>query len=156
MLEVDAAGTLPEDELAILEDNLGMALPAAYRRWLATTNGGKASGDPPLPGIPDEEGDVLVDLLGARDDEPANDLRWYRHTQLHHDEGCIADVPAEFLHVGATGNGAVLVKVTGDDVGSVWWADCDLLSDAVERDLDVANHALRRLADDFDAFLALF
>ena len=34
--------------------------------------------------------------------------------------------------------------------------DFDTLSDAVERGLSVVEHAMHRLADDFDAFLALF
>lgn len=156
MLQIDAEGTLREEDVASLEEDLGVALPQPYRRWLAATNGGYTRDEPELPGLAGLDSDLLLGLFGVRDDdELASNLRWNRQAQLNSD-GFHADVPTDFIPVGSTGDGLIVLKVAGDDLGSVWWADFELLSDAVERELPVVGHALRRLADNFDAFLALF
>lgn len=141
MLEVEPEGPVTEDQIADVEAKLGVdRFPDAYRRWLARTGGGTLSGDTTVPGT---DGNGLLSWINGPDKLPL--LQQLERNDV---------VPADAVVISGGHGGALALRVRGEDEGSVWWVDYDL---ADELDIyEASEQVMRRLADDFDGFLALF
>jgi len=137
-------GPAGRDQLVDAEGSLGVELPAPYRSFLATVGGGH-TGDLEVPGT-DGMG-VLQELYSATDlvARNASDAR---------EAGFAVSVPREYLLIGEGAGGALCLQVTGEDRGSVWWADFDLAGEY--EDEDPHQDVMIRLAGTFDEFLELF
>ena len=126
-----------------LESQLGRPLPAAYRSFLARTNGAA----PTTPGVHPGHGFVADQpFFGLGRTDPLQDLvyanRWLGDR-----------LTADFLAVGHVQGGLVAVRVAGDDAGSVWYLDDDDHRDDDRFDAEyISAHLLHRLAGDFDGF----
>jgi hypothetical protein len=132
---------VPEDLLGLLEQALGWPLPVAYRRYLAQTNGA----GPAAPGVLPGHGFVADQpLFGIAREDPHQDLsyvsEWVRDR-----------LTVDFLPIGYVQGGLLAVKVSGDDLDSIWyWDDDD------PRELDghdaayISAHLLHRCADSID------
>jgi len=126
-----------------VEDRLGYRLPEAYRRFLAATNGGRPVRPALHPGfgfVLDQRffglarQDWLQDLVYAND--------WFRDR-----------LTADHLAVSYLQGGLLVLKVRGDDAGSVWYWDDDDPRDTDDHGpAEVCERLLHRLADDLDAF----
>ncbi|GAB3754836.1 SMI1/KNR4 family protein [Microlunatus parietis] len=140
MLEVDAREPASELQIAEVESALGFQLPEAYRSWLKATNGAEVPQDTPVPGT---EGNGLFSEFEPVERLPM--VRAYEGSDV---------IPRDYVAVNIGDGGAVAIKVRGDDIGSVWWADFDqaeLLGIADGSSQEI----MRRLADNWDEFLAL-
>ncbi len=145
---MDARGpVVDEARIASFEQALGSALPAAYRRFLLTTNGGTPNDrNAELAG----KHSVVVHVLKSLD-EPEDGPRLTPTPEF------AADFPSlDLLEIGydAFGNRIVLV-VRGDRRGEVWFQS---LTDpqpewANPRLAWFERRDLKKLADDFDMFL---
>lgn len=133
-------GPASEDDLRAVESALGLQLPPSYRSWMLRVGGGELARDEVVPG---SGGDALIGEI-----DPVADLVGYRELES------TANVPAEFLVVTLGQGGCLALRVGGDDEGSVWWADT-AAAGSIPDDAP-APEIMRRLADDFDAFLELF
>lgn len=134
---------LAEDALAAVEERLGYGLPSAYRAFLGRTNGAR----PAFPGVHPAAGFVADQRLFG-----LNRPDWLQ--DLVYANGFVGDrLTADHLAVGYVQGGLLVLRVRGDDAGSVWWCDDD---DPRDRDrytaADVCERLLVRLAGDFDAF----
>ncbi|GFJ77704.1 SMI1/KNR4 family protein [Phytohabitans houttuyneae] len=136
-----AGDEVPDDLLDLLESALGWPLPPAYRRFVAETNGvGPAAPAvlPPYGFVADQP------LFGiARED---------RHQDLSYVADWVRDrLTVDFLPIGYVQGGLLAVKVSGDDVDSVWYLDDD---DPRDREAygpeEVCGHLLQRCADSVD------
>ncbi len=144
MLEVEARGPVSDEDLARVEQQLGVSLPPAYRRRLQTTGGGP----PEEPyGIDEVDGEVNT-FVGLGPD----------YSILEQYQGFDVLLPRDLIRI-AYGNGGTIaikvkVKVKGEDVGSIWWSDHDKAQSigASEPSYDYCT----KIAEDFDAFLARF
>jgi A nuclease of the HNH/ENDO VII superfamily with conserved WHH/SMI1 / KNR4 family (SUKH-1) len=132
---------VPDDLLDLLESALGWPLPPAYRHFLAETNGaGPAAAAvlPPYGFVADQP------LFGiARDD---------RHQDLSYVGDWVRDrLTVDFLPIGYVQGGLLAVKVSGDDLDSVWYLDDD---DPRDREAfgpeEVTAHLLHRCAESVD------
>ncbi|MGH3716383.1 MAG: SMI1/KNR4 family protein [Micromonosporaceae bacterium] len=137
-------GPAPEKELTELEGQLPAPLPAAYREFLAATNGGR----PATPAVHPRFGFVVDQTFfgfGRRD--------WFGN--LSHVRQWLKDkFTADFLPIGHVQGGTLAVRLTGEDAGSVWYYDDDDPRDDDSYDADeVAERLLRRCADSFDRFV---
>ena len=106
---------VPDDLIDLLERALGWPLPPAYRRFLTATNGaGPAAAAvlPPFGFVADQP------LFGiARED---------RHQDVSHVGEWVRDrLTVDFLPIGYVQGGLLAVKVSGDDLDSVWYLDDD-------------------------------
>lgn len=145
---MDARGPLVDEaRIASFESALGATLPAAYRQFLLTTNGGAPSErNAEISG----KHSVVVHVLKSIDD-PEDSVRLTPTPEY------AADFPSlDLLEIGydAFGN-RILLAVRGARVGEVWFQS---LTDPQP---EWANPRLEwferrdvvKLADDFDAFL---
>jgi hypothetical protein len=126
--------------VAEVEDALGVNLPESYRTFFLHNGGGVVAG---CWVVPDRDGSAtLGEFLG-----PDQLIR------MQH-KGSAEVIPHDYIVIADGGGGTLAIKVKGDDIGSIWWADYDLAEeiDADEPTLEV----MRRLADNFDAFLNYF
>lgn len=131
-------GPVPDERITQTEQTLGVHFPAGYRSFLASTGGGSTGANLVIPGT---ERNGLLDRLYGIDRLPRAQERI----------GFNEIVPERYLLVGDGAGGALAVD-SGD--GSVWWADWDK-----GEELGVtgpSQDVMLRLADDFNAFLALF
>ena len=134
---------LADEAVAKLEDQLGYRLPAAYRDFLARTNGGHPAGPAVHPGH-----GFLVDqpLFGLARPDRLQDLGYA--TAWFGDR-----LTADWLAIGYVQGGLLAVRVRGGDEGSVWYWDDDDRRDTDEYTAhDVCTRLLHRCADDFTAF----
>lgn len=132
---------VPDDLLDLLESALGWPLPPAYRRFLGETNGA----GPAVPAVLPPYGFVADQpLFGiARED---------RHQDLSHVGEWVRDrLTVDFLPIGYVQGGLLAVKVSGDDLDSVWYLDDD---DPRDRESfgpeEVCAHLLQRCAGSVD------
>jgi A nuclease of the HNH/ENDO VII superfamily with conserved WHH/SMI1 / KNR4 family (SUKH-1) len=142
---VTSAQRLPERLVQRLEERLGQPLPAAYRAFLAATNGAT----PTAAGIHPGFGFVV--------DQPLFGLgRTDRHQDLVYANEWFGDrLTREFLAIGYVQGGLLAVKVTGADAGSVWYLDDDDYRDDDSFTApDISSRLLARCADDVDQFWA--
>lgn len=130
-------GPVTEEQVARAEAQVG-SLPTAYRRFLLETGGGSLAEPYEIPGF---GGSAL--LTQFYDVESLVEMQGLGFNEV---------IPKNLVAIGRGGGGALSVKVSGDDVGSVWWADYD---QAEELGLEEpSEQILKRLADDLDVFLA--
>lgn len=137
--------TVPDDVLDLLERLLGWPLPPAYRRFLAETNGAGPAAPGVLPGF------------GFVADQPLFGLaRTDRHQELSYVREWVRDrLTLDFLPIGYVQGGLLAVKVSGDDLDSIWYYDDDDPRDRDDVDAAyICTHLLRRCADTIDEFLA--
>lgn len=133
---------LAPDAVALGEEILGLRLPAAYRDYLARTNGG----GPNVPAVHPGYGFVLDQpLFGFRDD---------RTQDLGYANAWFGDrLTAEWLAIGYVQGGLLTLKVRGEDVGTVGYLDDD---DPRDRDHftaeEICDRLMHRLAGDFTTF----
>jgi hypothetical protein len=140
---IDVAQRLAEEAVAVVEERLGYRLPAAYRDFLARTNGGRPAraalhprfgflADQPLFGV--ARTDWLQDLVYAN--------AWFGDR-----------LTPDWLAVGYVQGGLLAVRVRGGDEGSVWyWDDDDPRDTAGYGAAEVCARLLHRVADDFAGF----
>jgi hypothetical protein len=134
---------LTEEAVVAVEQRLGHALPDSYRRFLARTNGGAPVGPAVHPGF------------GFVADQPffgVGRSDWMQ--DLAYANGWFGDrLTADWLAAAYVHGGLILVKVRGEDRGSVWYCDDD---DPRDRDdltaAEVCATLLHRVAHDFAAF----
>lgn len=140
MLEVEARGPVSDEDLARVEQQLGVSLPPAYRRWLQATGGGP----PEEPyGIDEVDGEVNT-FVGLGPD----------YSILAQYQGFDQLLPRDLIRI-AYGNGSTIaIKVKGEDIGSVWWSDHDKAQSigASEPSYDYCT----MIAEDFEAFVGRF
>src|SRR5687767_14549793 len=107
-----------EAQVRALEERLGAPLPADYRKFLMTINGGcRPGGGWDLPKF-----EINVDTFyGLRGDH--YNLADAVERVLRREEGT-ANFPADMIHIGdeLTGN-PILMKYRGDGAGSIWFWD---------------------------------
>jgi SMI1 / KNR4 family (SUKH-1) len=139
-----------EEALAGAERELGFRLPKAYRSWLAATGGGQPSDDLEIRnGVVTEFYEVEphgVDysLVSTNNNRASTMDSW---------------VPRDFLVASAEAGGVVALKVIGDDIGSVWWADYDKADEIAPRgdhELEPLPEIMERLADNWTDFVMLY
>jgi hypothetical protein len=136
---------VPDDLLDLLERALGWPLPAAYRRFLAETNGAGPAEPGVLPGygfVADQR------LFGIAREDRQQDLsyvvEWVRDR-----------LTVDFLPIGYVQGGLLAVKVSGDDLDSVWYLDDDDPRDRDAYDAEyICANLLHRCADSIDGLWA--
>jgi hypothetical protein len=136
-----AGDEVPEDVMEIVGRMLGWPLPPAYQRFLATTNGAGPAEPAVLPGFGFVADQPLFGL--ARED---------RHQDLTYAWEWTRDrLVVDFLSIGYVQGGLLAVKVSGDDLDSVWYWDDDdpRARDAFGPDY-ISTHLLHRCADSID------
>jgi hypothetical protein len=139
------AEAVPEELLTLLEQALGRPLPAAYRRFLAATNGAGPAGPAVLPGhgfVADQQ------LFGiARAD---------RHQDLSYLVDWLRDrLTVDFLPIGYVQGGLLAVRIAGGDLDSVWYLDDDDPRDRDDVDADhICANLLTRCADSVEDLCA--
>jgi hypothetical protein len=134
---------LSDDALAGLEEQLGVALPPAYRGFLGRTNGGR-----PVPA-------AVHPGFGFLADQPFFGVaRADRLQNLGYANAWFGDrLTADWLAIGYVQGGLVVVKVRGTGTGSIWYWDDDDPRDADEYTAEeICDRLLHRCADDFDSF----
>jgi A nuclease of the HNH/ENDO VII superfamily with conserved WHH/SMI1 / KNR4 family (SUKH-1) len=134
---------VPKESLDLLERLLGCPLPPVYRRYLAETNGA----GPAAPGLLPGHG-LIADqpLFGLARKDRSQDLsyvaEWLRYR-----------LTAELLPIGYVQGGLLLVKMSGEDIDSIWYWDDDDPRDRDAYDVEhVRDNLLYRCADSIDAF----
>lgn len=140
------SGTLDDALIVAVEQRVGYPLPSAYRRFLAEGNGAV----PTTPGLHPGHGFVVDQpffAIGPPD----------RHQDLLYARIWFADrLTDEFLAIGYVQGGVLALKLTGPDVGSVWFADADDPRDDDRYDaVDFCARVLSCCAEDMDGFWAL-
>jgi hypothetical protein len=133
---------LSDDAVAAGEEHLGVRLPAAYRDFLARTNGGA----PARPAVHPGFGFVL--------DQPLFGFRADRGQDLGYVNAWFGDrLTGDWLAIGYLHGGLLTLKVRGDDAGVVGYLDDD---DPRDRDTftadEVCERLLHRVAPDFASF----
>ncbi|MEU3958782.1 SMI1/KNR4 family protein [Streptomyces buecherae] len=136
--------SVTEDQVLVVEEDLGYRLPDAYRAFLKA-----AGGCAPVGAALDPELGLLVDqpFFTVRDEAAVNDLVYANK--------CLRDhFTKDYLGVGFVQGGVIAVKVRGEAIGSVWFCAYD---DARDRDgwsvQDRVAELMLPCGDDFDAFL---
>jgi hypothetical protein len=132
---------VPDDVLDLLESALGWPLPPAYRRFLAETNGAGSAAPAVLPPYGFVADQPLFGI--ARED---------RHQDLSYVGEWVRDrLTVDFLPIGYVQGGLLAVKVSGDDLDSIWYLDDD---DPRDREAygpdEICAHLLHRCADSVD------
>jgi hypothetical protein len=134
---------LDEPVLVAIEQRLGTRLNAAYRDFLARTNGAA----PVRPAVHPGHGFIV--------DQPFFGLaRPDRLQDLVQANASFTDrLTGDFLAIGYVQGGLLAIRIRGGDEGSIWYWDDD---DHRDRDGytadDVSARLLHRCADDFDGF----
>lgn len=136
---------VPDDVLDLVERLLGWPLPDTYRRFLAETNGAGPATPGVLPGFGFIADQPLFGI--ARED---------RHQELSYVSEWVRDrLTLDFLPIGYVQGGLLAVKVSGDDLDSIWYYDDDDPRDRDDADPeDICGHLLHRCADTIDDFFA--
>jgi len=132
----DSYAPVSEEDLRLLEKEIGAPLPKEYREFIRSRNGGDFPYEVEFHTAKGEPVSRLKGLYGAG--VPGNDEigDTYRTLSAHLPEGLVP--------IGNdSGNGQTCVKVSGNDLGSIWiWQ----LNDPDDHGVRVANH--------FDEFMA--
>lgn len=147
MIAYEPRGSVTDAELERLEDRLGRRLPDDYRGWLRDNDGAWLD----TLGL---RGGVVNRFLGVLDTDGGGGLAQLNRTPCG---GFASWVPDEWLVASDGSGGVVCVKVTGDGIASVWWADYDLAEEIAprdERENDPLPQIMERLADSWTRFLA--
>jgi hypothetical protein len=113
-----ASAQLSEDLLVRIENYVGAPLPIEYRNYLARSNGGR----PMFPSVYPARG-FIVDqpLFGVT--IPGEDLMTdVRHQYAYHRDR----LTPQWLPIGFVQGGLLVLKLTGDSTGSVWYLDDDI------------------------------
>ncbi|GAB3768691.1 SMI1/KNR4 family protein [Microlunatus parietis] len=138
-LAIEPEAPASEEQIAAVETELGVRLPVPYRNWLKQTNGCLVGEYTRVPGVGEGTFSEIdaVEALPSINRSSLNDL-----------------IPDDFLQLTISFGGSLAIKINGDDQGSVWWAsswkaEVDGILDEPSREI------MFRLADDWDAFLAL-
>jgi hypothetical protein len=126
-----------EERVAEAEGKLGVRIPETYRSFLRSTDGGALAESYV---VPESGGSGLIEEFWDLDG-----LVEMQHV------GFNEVIPFDYITVASGGGGAACVKVTGDDAGSVWWANYDY-AERIEAE-EPTEEVMTKLADDFDAFL---
>jgi hypothetical protein len=110
-------GPVSAQQLAALEKTLSVKLPAAYKKFLRTTNGGMPN--PDCFTVPDH-GDALCGVLfGIRDERRAADLEWEQEQAKQWDP-----LPRGFVAIGRDpGGNLLLLSTSGEQAGVVFYWD---------------------------------
>ncbi len=114
MITVESRGPTSEEDVSAFEAEFDLTLPPEYRTWLLTVGGGHAAGEPGLGN------GVITEFLTL-----GKPLDYNLATARRIRGGPNAWVPREWVLITAGAGGDVAVKVEGDDIGSIWWADYD-------------------------------
>ncbi|WP_178379967.1 HNH endonuclease [Cryptosporangium aurantiacum] len=134
---------LGENVLGAVERRIGQPLPDAYRRLLGAATGV----GPTAPGVHPEHGFVVDQpFFAVGHADRHQDLLYARHWFTDR-------FTADYLPIGYVQGGVLALRLTGPDVGSVWFADDDDPRD--DDRYDAAGYCaelLVRCADDLDAF----
>jgi SMI1 / KNR4 family (SUKH-1) len=143
-IDFESFGPVDEERLRDAERRLGFELPAAYRRWLRATGGGK----PSVPARLSDQNFIWNQLAyGIRPDLASADLA-DRY-------GYFSDrLPPAYLPVASVHGGLLAVKVTGDQAGSVWFWDDDEPGRTDDTSVEEEEALLHRCATDWDDLLA--
>jgi hypothetical protein len=142
MIEFESFGQLTENQLDDAERQLGFPLPPAYRRWLAGTNGGEPVG---VAVIPEQNFRWEQRAYGLRPDDRSLDL-------THANEYAPESLPSGYLPVAPVEGGLLVVKATGDQVGSVWFWDDDEPGRHDEMTVEEQEALLHPCGSDWDEF----
>ncbi|GAB3813982.1 HNH endonuclease [Micromonospora zhanjiangensis] len=134
---------VPDDVMELVGRMLGWPLPPAYQRFLAATNGAGPAEPAVLPGHGFVADQPLFGL--ARED---------RHQDLTYALEWVRDrLTVDFLPIGYVQGGLLAVKVSGDDLDSVWyWDDDDPRAREAFGPDYISTHLLHRCADTIDDF----
>jgi len=133
-----------EQQVLVVEEDLGYRLPGAYRSFLKA-----AGGCAPVGVALDAELGLLLDqpFFTVRDQAAVNDLVYVNKCFRDH-------LTKDYLGVAFVQGGILAVKVRGEQLGSVWFCAFD---DARDQDGWSVRERVERLllpcGDDFDAFL---
>ena len=132
-------GRYSEAQVANAERKLGIDFPGQYRSFLLTNGGGSLAESWVVPNT-----DASALLSQFWDIDSLVEMQGLGFNEV---------VPREYLIIGAGSGGGLCVKTTGEDIGSVWWANYDLAEriDAEEPTEEVMD----RLADTFDEFIRM-
>jgi hypothetical protein len=125
-----------EDQVSTIEVRAGISLPADYREFLLTQNGGYRP-DPGIFDVPGESCSVWHGALGFADD--GYDIRPYLEPQCEYLPYCLP------IGHDICGN-ELLLGLSGAHYGHVYWRDHELTTEGEEK-------APIKLADSFTAFL---
>lgn len=127
---------------ALLGRQFPSPLPDSFTSWLSDHGGSCAR--PPIR-MPDEGGSAELATFFTAGEIVSN----YRGLS-----GGFAEViPLDFVLVGQGRGGGVCLKVSGQDHGSVWFADFALAVKILPDDDTRSADIMFRLFDDWDAFL---
>jgi hypothetical protein len=107
----------PAEAINATENRLGVKLPADYKQFLQTTNGG--SPHPDCFVVPERGESLIAILYGVRDERIPGDLE-YEHELVTLWE----PLPAGFVAIGDNPGGCPLLMATlGDDAGRLFFWD---------------------------------
>lgn len=120
------------------ERAIGVKFPVRYRQFLLSSGGAMVSTT-----VPNTSGGYLHEFFDVDDL-----IEWNTHMRTF---GFGSYVPAEYLLVGGGSGGAPCIKTTGEDVGSVWWADFDRAGGIPAE--GPTESIMKRLADSLDDLL---
>lgn len=126
-------------EIDLIERVISGHLPTEYRNWLRESDGAYIVD---MLAMPDSEGGALLEELFTAREAAAN----------YPGMGASSCVPLDFLVVGDGPGGAICIKISGNNVGTIWFADYDLANqifDDGERGLEI----MTPLADSWTSFL---
>ncbi|MEN3310641.1 MAG: hypothetical protein V7603_6843 [Micromonosporaceae bacterium] len=142
-MELDSMGSVADDALDELGRHFGYPLPPRYREFLAATNGAV----PVRPGVQAGFGFVVDQpFFGLARTDRLQEL-WYANAWLRD------RLTPQFLAIGYVQGGLLLVKLDGEDAGSVWyWDDDDPRADDEDTPERIRDTLLHRLAGDMEAF----
>jgi SMI1 / KNR4 family (SUKH-1) len=151
MIDYEPRGPVTEADVERLEERLQLRLPGDYRTWLRDNDGAEL-------GTLRVRGGLVHSLLGVLDTGDGDGLG---QSEAGRAGSFSSWVPVDWLPVSGGSGGAVCVKVAGDDVGSVWWADYDLAEEIEPRDADQPEglpmpQIMERLADSWAGFLSQY
>ena len=146
MIEFDPSDKVCDTQrLAEFEQRIGVRLPGDYRSWLENTHSLM-----PTDMITVCNG-VVTQFLGCNARIKCDVTTWHDVVA----NGFIKMIPPEFHVVGLGSGGDLCLLLSGEDFGSVWWADYDL-GDEIASVLDYDGpipQIMRRVANNFQEFL---
>ncbi len=143
-VQFERSGAAPEELITQVEQEFfGFTLPGAYRSFLAATNGGK----PKSPAVHTALGFVADQRLFGLQREDANEDLVFGNERLGD------RFTADFLAVGNVQGGMLVLKVAGQDAGSVWfWDNDDPRDHDSQTPATICRDLLYRCGEDFNDF----
>lgn len=143
-LELERTGpTVDAAVIDAFEQRLGAQLPADYRHFLLTVNGGWAADSYHHP--PSGPGDIGIRALWGVGIDDVN-------SSMERNLAVFADrYPSDFLPIGEdSGGNLILIQISGDDVGSIHFWDHE---EEADEDEPPTHRNITRISDSFTAFL---